>query len=907
MKKAPSRKASETFCSAYNKRRTIKKRRDKSVCRKASQAYTLRQMLSCEKGVLKIRTKPEVNTMNSINSDGAKVVRKITFQNYFSNEAGVSVGEISLNKINKFFLFVVLMAFCSLAAGAQTTGGQIKGSITDANGSFVAGAKIVARNQANGEQYSAQTETSGEYVFENLPSGNYRITAEGKGFSSSSREVALGANANQEIDIALSAGNISESVTVTATRTQVATLDTAVPVTVLSRERLEQKTLNSIGDVFRDLPGTSVVNEGAFQVRPRIRGLDSNRILILVDGERLNNARTSTGQSGIEIGLVDVEQIETLEVVRGAGSVLYGTDALAGTVNIITKDAPQNRGAGFRFGGTFNGYFSSNEKGRRGNLAVTGASKFFSFRVAQSLERYENYFTGDAADVNFSPAQGFPTEREVGNSQSHGSNTQITTRFFFDDDNDLRLNYERRRGANIGSPLLTLDFGFNAFFPYSDRDKFNGRFESRNLNKYLAKVAGTFYVQNQKRNFSNQTIFLPFVNSLSETVTDTRSYGFDVQTNWLLGSKNFVTGGVSFFRDENEDSRLSLDRRRNIENRTTSVPTADFGSFAGFVQDEFEITNRLRLVGGVRAERFFSSSQQTNGFALPPTLTANQLEDLGIAGLDTGLNVKETAVTGDFGAVLKLTDEVSLSGRIGRSYRVANLFERFFTGTGSIGGFLVGNPNLKPESGINFDTSVKIKTSKYAGSFTYFNNYYRDFLSSQFRFNAPVRIGGLPVQFFQTVNLGRVRIQGFEADFEAPLRIGSGFLTPSGNISYLRGDNLVAGTQTVDEPLNTITPLKTVLNLRWQDVERNYYTEWQTRIVNKQERLSNSFLVSNGGAEPGFAVSDVRGGYTFNRERYRASVNLGVTNLFNRLYTEQFVFAPARGRSFVVGTTWEIF
>jgi len=67
------------------------------------------------------------------------------------------------------------------------------------------------------------------------------------------------------------------------------------------------------------LPGTSTVNEGAFQVRPRIRGLDSNRILILVDGERLNNARTSTGNSGVEIGLVEVEQIETLEVVRGAG------------------------------------------------------------------------------------------------------------------------------------------------------------------------------------------------------------------------------------------------------------------------------------------------------------------------------------------------------------------------------------------------------------------------------------------------------------------------------------------------------------------------------------------------------------------------------------------------------------
>lgn len=290
------------------------------------------------------------------------------------------------------------------------------------------------------------------------------------------------------MEIVLAVGNIAETVTVTATRTQISTDDTAIPVSVVSREQLEQKTLNTIADIFRDLPGTSTVNEGAFQVRPRIRGLDSNRILILVDGERLNNARTSTGNSGVEIGLVEVEQIETLEVVRGAGSVLFGTDALAGTINIITKDAPRNTADGFRFGGTFNGYFSSNETGRRGSLAVTGSGKFFAFRVAQSLERYENYNSGDAD---------FLTETEVGNSQSHGGNIQLTTRFFFDDDNDLRLNFERRRAANIGSPTLTLESGFNAFFPYSDRNKFNARFETRNITDSLAQVAASFYVQRQ--------------------------------------------------------------------------------------------------------------------------------------------------------------------------------------------------------------------------------------------------------------------------------------------------------------------------------------------------------------------------------------------------------------------------
>ncbi len=823
-----------------------------------------------------------------------------------------------INQSTKLLFSVLFLALLNFSAFSQNRQETIKGTITDANGAKVAGARVKIRNKISGSESQTQTDAGGNFSFDGLAAGNYRVTVEAAGFSGSTREISINETSNNNFDISLSVGNIIETVTVTATRTELATTDTAVPVSVVSREQLEQKTLNTIGDVFRDLPGTSTVNEGAFQVRPRIRGLESNRILILIDGERLNNARTSTGQSGIEIGLVEVEQIETVEVARGAGSVLYGTDALAGTVNIITKDTPRRRDDGFRFGGTFNGFYSSNDSGRRGSLAVNGSNNWFAFRISQSLERYENYFSGDP-DGN--GIDGVTSEGEVLNSQSHGGNTQITTRFFFNENNDLKLNYERRRAANIGSP--TLVGVFNAFFPYSDRDKFSGRYESANINKYLARVSASAYYQSQKRNFTNilsvpaAPPFFPGEFQFSETVTDTKSVGFDVQTNWLLGTKNFLTAGISFFRDNNEDDRYTeiLTGDYTVfppilvrsEDFSPSVPDSKFGSFAVFAQDQYQVTNRLNLIGGIRAERFTSRSEQTAGFALPAIvtqeLTPEEIASVGLSGFDNGLNISQTTVTGDFGAVYKLTDDISLSGRIGRSYRVPNLFERFFTGAGSIGGILVANPNLEPESGVNIDVSAKFSTSKFAGSVTYFNNYYKNFLSSVQLFDENDEpfledVGGL----FQTQNIARARIQGIEADLEIPLKVGNGFLTPGGNFTYLRGDNL-----DTDQPLNTITPFKTVLNLRWQDAPNRYYGEWATRIVNKQDRLSTAFLASNGGAEPGYAVSEIRGGYNFRRENYRLSFNAGVTNLFDRFYNEQFVFSPARGRSFVLGTTWELF
>jgi outer membrane cobalamin receptor len=291
----------------------------------------------------------------------------------------------------------------------------------------------------------------------------------------------------------------TKKVTVTATRTESVVTDTPVPVSVIGRE-IEKRALVTPGDLFRYLPGTSIANEGPFQVRPRIRGLDSNRVLILVDGERLNNSRTSTSNSGIEIGLVDVDQIERVEVARGSGSVLYGTDALSGTINILTRDTLRRRDTGFHVGGGFNGLFSSNDAGRRGSAYVEGAGSKFAFRVAQTLDRFDNYHSGPVTLAS-GPRDGSDEATEVANAQYHGSNTQLIGRYFFNDFHSLKTTYERRRASNIGVPAVV--GVFTAFFPFSNRDKVSTRYEGQNLTPSLARLSGSVYYQGQDRDFSN--------------------------------------------------------------------------------------------------------------------------------------------------------------------------------------------------------------------------------------------------------------------------------------------------------------------------------------------------------------------------------------------------------------------
>lgn len=794
----------------------------------------------------------------------------------------------------------------------QTDSRLLEVTVKDGNGAPVAGA-LVTLSVSGLTVRNAISDSSGAVIFDGLNDGKYKASISANGFTDILRDVVVGEQPVVKLAVVLQVGLVNESVTVTATRTEVTTGETAVPVSVVDREEIERKNVNTIGDLFRTLPGTSTTNEGAFQVRPRIRGLDSNRVLVLVDGERLNNSRTSTGQSGIELGLVETSQVQTIEVVRGSGSVLYGTDALAGTINIITRDTPLRRDSGFRFGATLDTLYSSNEAGRRGTLGVTGSGKYFAFRVAQSLDRYSNYFTGQPAAVDVERLRDnsfeITDEGEALNSQSHGSNSQATLRFFINDTNTLKLNYERKRGANIGSAGLA--GVFNAFFPFNNRDKYNVRYDAAGLTENLQRVSVKAFYQTQYRNFTNiLTVgpvppFFPGLYQFSETVTDTKTSGLDLQSDWVFGRHNLVAG-TSYFKDDNADRRFVITSttpaspNRTIRN-SRSVPDASLSNIAFFAQDAYRVSSKLKLIGGVRFDRFKTAAEPTAEFAIDPRLTPEQIALLGITGLADGLDITNTAFTGDFGAVYTLTPNVNLSARIGRSFRTPNISERFFTDPGSAEGFLVGNPSLVPETGINFDASVKFRTKHIIGSATYFNNYFKNFLATVFTEIQIPRPPRAPVDVYQTQNINTARIQGFEAEFESPIRISHGYLTPYGNFSYLRGDDLDDA-----EPLDFISPFRTNIGFRWQNFGKSYYFDYNARIVTKQTRLSDIFLGINGGPEAGFVTHNIGGGYYFRRERFNLSINAGVSNVFDRFYSEQFTFSPARGRSFTIGTSWEI-
>ena len=190
--------------------------------------------------------------------------------------------------------------------------------------------------------------------------GPYLVIVSRPGFSEAARVVVVtAADETLDVPVQLEVGVFSAEVSVTAARAPRETRQIPLHVDTITRAAIEQTNTLSTGDALTLAANITPVGNGPFGVRPRLRGLDSTRLLVLVDGERLNTARQATDRTGAEVGLISPDVISRMEIVNGAGTLLYGSDALAGTINIITNEPALSSDTRWLYG--FNGFYSSNE------------------------------------------------------------------------------------------------------------------------------------------------------------------------------------------------------------------------------------------------------------------------------------------------------------------------------------------------------------------------------------------------------------------------------------------------------------------------------------------------------------------------------------------------------------------
>ena len=492
----------------------------------------------------------------------------------------------------------VLLAVCLVAASAEAA--TVRGVVLDATGGALAGARVALKDLATGRELVAETGADGRFEISTVSAGRHLLVASRRGFSNAARTIVI-SNADERLDaeMRLELGGLSDEVSVTAARADREIRQIPLHIETLSSAAILQSNSLSSGDALAMAANVTQVGGGPFGVRPRLRGLDSTRLLVLVDGERLNTARQATDRTGAEVGLIVPETIGRMEIVNGAGTLMYGSDALAGTINVVTNEPIFSSRPQFQYG--LNTFYSSNENSGRGALSFGFTNPRFALRVQGGAERFSNYDAGkpstedtaslfadgtlrraDTIDDNFGFSfKAFPdpfnapfvrTSREIPNSGARGNFLNATARVGLDDRQSFRVRYQQRRMRDIGFPDFADPYFFNATsLPRSDFDRASGKYEVKGVSSRLASLSATAYYQRTKRLLANDlpvqfpaptpvTFFPVTVMRLdihSETEQRVWTSGVDLQAIWTPFRGHLLTTGATTYRDKSSDARTT--------------------------------------------------------------------------------------------------------------------------------------------------------------------------------------------------------------------------------------------------------------------------------------------------------------------------------------------------------------
>lgn len=575
-------------------------------------------------------------------------------------------------------IFVTLIASANLFA---QNGGAIRGVVTDENGAKVTAARVVL-NFTPGIQLTTHTDQAGAFEYRGLRSGSYLIEVKAEGFSEfTSEALQVTRGETREIAVQLRVAAINANVVVTATGTVQRADEVAKVVSTLDSEEIEAKHELSLAEALRGTPGVRVQQQGSpgALTTVRLRGQRNFDTSLLLDGLRVRDASDINGSALSLISDLVPVAIDRVEILRGAGSSIFGTHAIGGVLNVIPEVGSEglHMNAGFEGGGL--GTF-------RERLSVSGGTRSFGYELGANRVDVRDGIDGDDAYGNTGFAgrvQFHPTESITIAANLYGTiaNGRI---------NDSPFALPAAFTSSQQFPDAVSGVTFQPDFNNPDQGRRHrlivgsGRFTHVASDRISYSLAYQ-RVSSNRRNYNGPDLdprfasFLPFGDFEFLNVNRGTIDTIDGRVNVRFSRSNLATAGVEF---ERESFFQSAQPSFTAFNNTTDRQR----TFAVFGQDQLSfLDDRLRLSLGVRGQWYRIRSADRPGM-----LQGTQAE---------------SSATGD-GAIAYFIRRsgTKLRAHVGNGFRAASLFERFGEGSFSGAGLTrFGDPTLRAEQSISAD------------------------------------------------------------------------------------------------------------------------------------------------------------------------------------------------------------
>lgn len=532
-------------------------------------------------------------------------------------------------------------------------------------------------------------------------------------------------------------------VVVTATRTPTPVEDVPAGVSVVDRQTIELRDYTSVTQALSAVPGLRVSQSGGAggNASVFVRGANSNQVLVLRDGVPLNDASDSSG--AFNFGIDTLADVERIEVVRGPMAALYGSGAIGGVINFITRQGTED---GPHVSGEIAGGYPRQVLG---DAAVTGVSGPFDYAAIFESQSQEGF-------------DSTPPRESVYTGTPQGFRTQIGT---------LNLGVSPIEGTRIGLLLRarTSTFGFDALgSPTFDdanstgnADELLGRLGARTrlFGGVLDASASVGRLQDDRKYTEALAPADP-----NQATNDSRyhAYRTDVQVNNVVHLDRVLTTpylnqtDVTFGYEHIADNVNVRVGSAGLFGPFAQAARAHLDSDAGYAGVQTTVLERLTLTGQLRQES--------------------------VANNDP--------FTWRVGAVASVPEALTrFKASYGTSFREASLFDRF--GVDSFG--YAGNPNLRPETSqgweLGFTTTVPAGGQPDFVSFgtTYFNTQVVNLIETVF---SPV---------YTAVNIGSAHLQGFETELSLH---PCAWFAAQASWTYTEANDADAGTQLLRRPLH---------------------------------------------------------------------------------------------------------
>jgi len=769
-----------------------------------------------------------------------------------------------VNRLYIVFLLISLMIPFELSASP----GLLTGKVVDELGRPVPDVYV----QLNTTALYSVTKTNGLFEFKNVPTGKYTVYFRHVSFLPAEINITISAQSKLDLGvITLQHTVLSISpMLVTASRND-PTLKIPQSVNILTASTIRDREAQTAAEALRQETGLAVQKTNHGGGSAIIRGMSSNHILILVDGIRMNNALYRLGNHQY-LTTVDDWALQRIEVMRGPGSLLFGSDALGGAINLITTLPDTSAAVREQF--NVNARFSTADFERTLHSDALVLRPRWNFVGGFSHKQYGNLRRGGFSIYPQLERSG--TSLVQSPSGFTGYDFNLKFNLFPAADQRMTLAYQRSRQFDVPRYDKYENNGYYLWkYDPQERDLGYIKYSAERLEwGFFDQVALTLSVHRQGEGRVKQ--FRPNAKKTNE-YDDDLSKGLQLLFKKALFQKHKLTYGLDFYSEDIHSQRSKFDPETGLTRKSLKARYPDgalYRSGGVYIMDSWRQSHSLQIESGLRY-----SLIQTRFSTADSSFSK--------------INLQFRSVTGSAGFSWIASERWILKSRLAQGFRAPNLSDlaKFGQSKGTV--FEIPNYNLLPEKLVSAEATVGYRAGRLRSELTAYYSYIYDILSS-----VPALYLGRPTierdgQVFSVhtkMNNGRGYIRGLEFRFNYNLTAHSGI---DGNLTDTFGQNI-----TKQEPLSKIQP--TFGMLRYYHRSRGVHQQFYLRFALKQDRLSSDDL-----SDPRIPAGGTPGWYTLNyRISFSAGPNirlhLSMENIMDFNYREHASGINAPGRNLII-------